>query len=174
MGLLGKRFATLDRPALVRELVRAYADEWHAHYNYQFTAHSLRGHHSPSTITLLEKKSAEAFERARQLAARILELDGRLPSKLGEIPEHASDKPFKLPRSLSDVDGVLRAVLDAERTSLRTYQGLYDRTHTKDAVTALMAQEFLAAAVHGEEELERLMGDRAGEMTGTNGRSKDS
>jgi ferritin-like protein len=172
VGQLAKRFASLDRSALIRELTRAYSDEWHAHYNFRFTAQSLRGHHSPSTIQLLMRKSAEALERADLLAARIVELGGEIPPKVAEIVEKASDKPFKLPHSLSDVAAVLRAVLDAERTSLRTYQALYDRTHTKDPVTALMAQQYLAACVHGEEELERLIGDPAPEMTGTNGRSK--
>jgi ferritin-like protein len=67
---------------------------------------------------------------------------------------------------MADVQGVLKAVLDAERTSLRTYQQLYARTRTKDPVTALMAQEYLAAVVRGEEELERLIGDRAPAMKG--------
>jgi ferritin-like protein len=74
---------------------------------------------------------------------------------------------FKLPKSMSDVQGVLKAMLDAERTSLRTHQGLYDRTRVKDPVIALIAQEYLAAVVRGEEELERLISDRAPGMKGT-------
>jgi ferritin-like protein len=74
---------------------------------------------------------------------------------------------FKLPKSMSDVQGVLKAMLDAERTSLRTHQGLYDRTRVKDPVTALIAQEYRAAVVRGEEELERLISDRAPGMKGT-------
>ena len=42
--------------------------------------------------------------------------------------------------------------MDAERTSLRTYQALYDRTREKDPVTAVLALEYLAAVVRGEEE----------------------
>jgi ferritin-like protein len=94
-------------------------------------------------------------------------LGGQPVAKLPDLIDHATDKPFKLPKSLADADGVLRAVLDAERTSLRTYQSLYARTHVKDPVTALLAQEFLSAVVAGEEELERLIGDHAPDMRGT-------
>jgi bacterioferritin len=147
--------------------MRAYADEWFAHYNFQFTSNALWGHHSPSTMVLLTRKSSEALARANRLAQRIMQLGGQPIAKLGELEHYASDKPFKLPTSMSDVHGVLKAVLDAERTSLRTYHALYTRTRVKDPVTALMAQEFLAATVHGEEELERLIGDRAPGMKGT-------
>ena len=167
MGELGKALARGNRARLLNELTRAYADEWFAHYNYQFTANVLWGHHSLSTIELLSRKSAEAFARTNRLAERILQLGGQPVSKLTDLIEHATDKPFKLPHSMSDVQGVLRAVLDAERTSVRTYQALYDGTRAKDPVTALLAQEYLAAAVRGEQELERLIGDRAQGLKGT-------
>ena len=166
MGELGRRFARVNRARLLKELTRAYADEWFAHYNYQFTANALWGHHSPSTIELLCRKSGEAFARTNRLAQRILELGGEPIRKLTNLIEHATDKLFKLPTSVSDLRGVLKAVLDAERTSLRTYQALYDYTRAKDPVTALIAQEFLVAVVRGEEELERLIGDRAPGMRG--------
>jgi ferritin-like protein len=73
----------------------------------------------------LRGRSAEALTRANWLAERIGQLGGQVPPKLGALLDHATDKPFKLPASLADVDGVLRAVLDAERTSLRTYHALH-------------------------------------------------
>ena len=166
MGELGRRLVRMNRASLLKELTRAYADEWFAHYNFQFTANAIWGHHSPSTTSLLSRKSVEAFARANRLAQRILQLGGQPIHKLTELVNHASDKPFKLPKSMSDVHGVLTAVLDAERTSLRTYQRLYSLTRVKDPVTALLAQEYLAAVVHGEEELERLIGDHARGMKG--------
>jgi bacterioferritin len=167
MGELGRQLAGAQRARLVKDLIRAYADEWFAHYNFQFTANVLWGHYSPSTTALLARKSAEALARANRLAQRILQLGGQPIPKLTDLVEHATDKPFKLPQSLADMHGVLTAVLDAERTSLRTYQRLYERTRDSDPVTALLAQEFLAATVQGEDELERLIGDHAPGMKGT-------
>src|SRR5947208_2299017 len=111
MGELGRRFARVNHARLVRELTQAYADEWFAHYNYQFTANVLWGHHSPSLIELLTRKSNEAFARTNRLAQRLLQVGGEPVSKLSELAKHATDKPFKLPKSLSDVTGILKAVL---------------------------------------------------------------
>jgi bacterioferritin len=166
MGELGRQLVGAHRVRLVKTLTRAYADEWFAHYNFQFTSNVLWGHYSPSTTALLARKSAEALARANRLAQRILQLGGQPIPKLTDLIDHATDKPFKLPESVGDVHGVLKAVLDAERTSLRTYQRLYERTRDHDPVTALLAQEFLAATVQGEDELERLIGDQAPSMKG--------
>lgn len=167
MGELGKQMAGASRLRLIKDLTRAYADEWFAHYNFQFTANVLWGHYSPSTTALLARKSAEALARTNRLAQRILQLGGQPVRKLTDLVDHATDKPFKLPASTADIHGVLKAVLDAERTSLRTYKRLYERTRASDPVTALLAQEYLAATVQGEDELERLIGDHAPGMKGT-------
>src|SRR4051812_7436012 len=124
MGQLGKKLSQLDLTDLLNILIRAYADEWFAHYNYQFVANTLRGYRAPSVIKLLTDKSEEAFRRTNALAAHILELGGQPISKLTDLVQKATNKPFKLPPSMQDVDAVLKAVLDAERTSLRTYQDL--------------------------------------------------
>jgi ferritin-like protein len=166
MGELGRGLVRVDRDALLADLVRAYADEWCAHYNFQLVANTLRGHRSPSVLDFLRRRTAEALSRANRLAARVVELGGRLPTKVPELVERASDKPFKLPDSMGDVDGVLKAVLDAERTSLRTYAALHERTRAGDVVTETLAAEFLTATVRNEEEIERLIGDSAPTMTG--------
>jgi ferritin-like protein len=87
-------------------------------------------------------------------------------AKLTELVQHATDKPFKLPDDLRDLDGALKAVLDAERTGLRTYQHLYEQTREHDPVTQALALELLTEAVHGEEQLERLLGAPAPELEG--------
>ena len=166
MGELGRQILRVDRDTLVADLVRAYADEWFAHYNFQFVANVLRGHRAPDLLEFLRRRTSEAFGRANRLAERIVELGAVPPSKLGELVERATDKPFKFPESPGDVDGALRAVLDAERTSLRTYAALHERVAGKEPVTEALAAEFLAAAVHNEEAIERLIGDAAPSMDG--------
>jgi ferritin-like protein len=60
----------------------------------------------------------------------------------------------------------LKAVLDADRTSIRTHHLILDLTRDKDALTSALALELLSEAVRGERELERLLGQQAPEMTG--------
>jgi ferritin-like protein len=166
MGELGRTLPQKPEAGIIQRLTTAYADEWFAHYNFQFSAIALRGSRAPSLAAYLSRKSRAAFERANRLASRLLELGENPPSKMTELEKHASDKPFKLPASLNDADGILRAVLDAERTSLRSYQTLHDLC-SHDPLTRALALAYLGESVKGEEELEKLLGDSAPEMRGT-------
>ena len=165
MGLLAKKFARPD-DELIRELLRAHADEWFGHYNYAFVAHMVSGPSSASISSLLRGKSEEALRRADRLAARLIELGSQPVPKLTELMDAASDKPFKLPDDLGDIEGLLKAVLDAERTSIHTHHRILDLTRNKDPLTSALALELLNEAVRGEHELERLLGQQAAEMTG--------
>ena len=166
MGRLAQQLAGPGRDALLEELSRAFADEWCAHYNYSFVAYVVSGPASPGLARLLRGKAARALRHADRLAARILELGGQPPAKIGELIERATDKPFKLPEDVRDLDGILKAVLDAERTSLRTYHELERRTADGDPITHALALDLEGAAVRGEQELERLLGAPAPEMDG--------
>jgi bacterioferritin len=165
MGKLGREIA--GTTVEVRdELLRAYADEWFAHYNYFFVSHAVHGPSSPPIAALLRRKSQEAFVRADRLAQRMIELGEQPVPKLTDLGDAASDKPFKLPDGLSDMEGLLKAVLDADRTSLRTFQHLLDLTRNRDVLTETLVVDMLRQAVAGEQELERLLSEEAPEMTG--------
>ncbi len=166
MGELGRAIVRTDVDAVRRALVQAYADEWFAHYNFRFVAGAMRGHRSPDVVALLRRRSDVALARADRLALRLVELGGTPPDGLADLPPRASDKPFKLPPSLSDVPGVVRAVLDAERTSIRTYDALERLTATGDPLTHALVLDVLADAVRAEQELERLIDDPAPGMDG--------
>jgi bacterioferritin len=166
MGYLARQLLQPERATLVRALIQAYADEWFAHYNYWFVANTVCGPASPAVAAFLRRKAQRALAHANRLAARLNELGSRPVAKLTELVEYATDKPFKLPDDVRDLDGALKAVLDAERTSLRTYQRLYEQTREHDPVTQALALEFLREAVHGEEQLERLLGMPAPELAG--------
>jgi ferritin-like protein len=153
--------------ALVPMLNQAYADEWFGHYNYFFAAQMVRGPSAASLGVLLLRKSDECLSRSRRLAFRICELGGPLIPKLSELLDLATDKPFKLPGDLGDVAGLLAAVLDAERTSIRTYHRLYSASRDVEPLTEALALELLGVAVRGEQELEILLGEPASEKDGT-------
>ena len=114
----------------------------------------------------MRRKSQGALEHARQLAERIIELGGQPIAKIGDVVDRATDKPFKLPENVRDLDGVLKAVLDAERTSIRSYHSLQEKTRGSDLVTHALVLELLREAIAGESEFERLLGEPAPEMDG--------
>lgn len=166
MGFIAKGLVS-NAAEIVKHLRHAYADEWFAHYNFRYVGFSLRGHRSPSVVEFLQRRSREALSRADRLGARIMELGGAIPARLTELCDDATDKPFKLPGTMADVDGVLRAVLDAERTSLKTFGGLISLTTATDPLTHRLAVDCLTSAVRNEQTVERLLGSAATEMDGT-------
>jgi bacterioferritin len=166
MGLEARHLAGAARPRLVEQLRRAHADEWHAHYNFLYVARTLAGHRAPSVITLLRELSTGALDRAERLAGRLVELGGKPAARVKDLVSFATNKPFKLPKNPTDIDGALKAVLDAQRTSLRTYSGLWRSSRSVDPITADLAARALADAARDEDALERLLGDTAPAMTG--------
>ena len=166
MGKFARDFAQ-PTEQLLSELRRAYADEWFAHFNYYTVSKQVSGSSAASLSELLRHRSERAFDRAERLGDRLMQLGGELPSKLGELTENATDKPFKLPDDLSDLAGMLRAVLDAERTTLRLQHHIYALCRDQDPVTASLAVQLIAEAERGEQQLQTLLGDEAPEMTGT-------
>jgi bacterioferritin len=166
MGQFAKQLVAVDRGSLIADLMRAYADEWCAHYNYSFACYVVSGPSSPGLVQVLRRKSQRALEHASQLAERIIELGAQPIAKIGDVVDRATDKPFKLPENVRDLDGVLKAVLDAERTSMRSYHSLAEKTRGSDLVTHALVLELLREAVAGEREFERLLGEPAPEMDG--------
>jgi ferritin-like protein len=81
----------MDRDTLLSRLTQAYADEWYAHYNYQFAANTLRGHRAPELLLYLRRRTAQAIDRATGLADRLSQLGGRPPGTLNDLAGHASD-----------------------------------------------------------------------------------
>jgi ferritin-like protein len=159
MGQAGRSIVGAGRARIVKALERAHADEWHAHYNFHVLASTLSGHGAPSVIEALERLSADSFARASRLGRRLSELGGRPPKHLSDLPPQASDKPFRSPDDPRDVEGALRAVADAQATSVRTYFALWKLTRASDPVTAGLATTYLSEAVRDEENIERLTGD---------------
>ena len=166
MGLLARELAG-ESEEILQDLVRAYADEWFGHYNYYFVSRTVSGPSAESVGAFLLRKSEVAFERADRLASRIIELGGTPVPKLSDLVDAATDKPFKLPEDLSNVRALLEAVLDAERTSMRTHSAIYAKSREQDPLTAALALELLREAAQGEQQLERLLADSAPDKTGT-------
>jgi len=165
MGKLAQEMAP-NHESVLPELLRAYADEWFGHYNYYFVSRMVNGPSAESIGAFLRQRSQVALDRADRLASRIIELGGTPVQKLTELVEAATDKPFKLPEDLSDVTALLEAVLDAERTSMRTQSLIYAMARDSDPLTSELALDLLKEAAQGEQQLERLLSDSVPEKTG--------
>ncbi len=159
MGQQGRAIITVDVQTVVKALRAAYADEWLAHYNYLHVAQVVTGLNAPQIAGMLTTRAGDELAHAQQIAARILELGGTLPADWAEIPTLTEGPAFTLPKKSSDLTGILKAVLEAERHAIKTYKALSDLTLHKDAVTHELAETLLADEVKDEEETENLLGE---------------
>ena len=159
MGRKGREIVELDVKEILKALRAAYADEWLAHYNYLHAAQITTGLNAPQVAGMLKTRAADELTHALTLGERILELGGTLPTGWSEIPKLANSSAFPLPKNPSDLKGILKAVLNAEREAIETYQALLKATLHKDTVTHELAEELLADEVKDEEETENLLGE---------------
>lgn len=160
MGRLGRQIVKeVDVRQVIKQLQAAYADEWLAHYNYLHAAQVATGLNAPQVSSMLSARATEELGHATQLGERILELGGQLPSSWSDIPKLANTPTFRMPKSSSDLKGMLKAVLVAERSAIATYQRLSHLTRHKDTVTHELAEELLADEVKDEEHTENLIGE---------------
>ena len=159
MGRRGREIIEVDVQPIIEALRAAYADEWLAHYNYLLAAQIATGLDAPQVSSMLTTRAADELTHATRLGERILELGGRLPSDWSEIPKLANVRAFVLPKKSSDMRGILKAVLAAERSAINTYTELIKMTLHKDSVTQELAEELLADEVKDEEHTENLLGE---------------
>lgn len=160
MGKKGREIVReLDIKVVIKALRAAYADEWLAHYNYLHASQIAVGLNAPQVAGMLSSRAGDELTHATRLGERILELGGALPGNWADIPKLANAKRFELPKNPADLKGILRAVLDAERSAIDTYKKLSDATRHKDTVTHELAEELLADEVKDEEHTENLLGE---------------
>lgn len=159
MGHKGQQIVEVSLPEVVKALEAAYADEWLAHFNYLHAAQIATGLNAPQVAGMLKARAADELTHAMTIGERILELGGELPGNWADIPKIARCAEFHLPKSTSDMKGLLKAVLKAERCAIDTYKSLLKMTLHKDTVTQELAETLLADEVRDEEETENLIGE---------------
>ncbi|MBI2884764.1 MAG: hypothetical protein HYY15_01155 [Candidatus Omnitrophica bacterium] len=159
MGRRGREILDTPVEPIIQALRAAYADEWLAHYYYLHAAQTASGINAPQVASMLTARAGDELTHATRLGERILELGGTLPADWLEIPRLSNSKRIEFPRKTSDVIGILKAVLKAERSAINTYQELSRMTRHKDTVTHELSEELLADEVKDEEHTENLIGD---------------
>ena len=159
MGKKGREIVAADVKVVIKALKAAYADEWLAHYNYLHAALVATGLNAPQVAGMLRTRAGDELGHSQLIGERILELGGELPSEWCGISELSKGPEFQMPKRASDLTGILKAVLKAERHAIQTYKDLLDATMHKDPVTSELAETLLADEVKDEEETENLLGE---------------
>lgn len=159
MGKKGREIVELAVPELIEDLNRAYADEWVATYYYKLAATVASGMNAPVIAGELKKIADDEEEHADELAARIIQLGGTPISDLAQIPKKANCPSVNLPKEPSDLKGIVKAIIEAERCAIGVYDKLLKKVMMgKDPVTFHLIRHILEEEVKHEDDFENLLG----------------
>ncbi len=157
MGKQARAIADLSLKDLMKDLNKAYCDEWLAFYLYWYMAQTVSGRNYEGVKGALEKLAKEEFEHATELADLI--------TKLGDVPvanpmelEKGANAPYLMPpKNTADINRIIRIVAEAEAGAIEVYSKLAKKTFGKDTVTYQLVSHILSEEVDHEEMFENLL-----------------
>jgi bacterioferritin len=156
MGKQGTKIVGLNVKELIKDLNRAYCDEWLAYYSYWYMAQIVTGMGYEDMSEFLEKTAKDEAEHAGEIANRILELGGMPLSNPMELEKNANGPYPVPPKDTSDYKNFIEVVLDAEATAIEVYNKIASKTQGRDHVTYQLISHILAEEVGHEERFEDL------------------
>lgn len=156
MGKQGTKIVGLEIQDLIKDLNKAYADEWLAHYAYWHMARTTTGASYEDMSEFLDKIAKDETEHAGEIADRIIELGGLPITHPMELEKNANAPYPKPPKGTSDYDKIIKVVLEAEAGAIDVYNKIAAKTMGKDHVTYQLICHILAEEVNHEEMFEDL------------------
>ncbi|MEK6647654.1 MAG: ferritin-like domain-containing protein [Candidatus Firestonebacteria bacterium] len=157
MGKQGTKIVKVDVKDLIKDLNKAYADEWLAYYSWWYMSKIVTGKGYEDMSEFLEKIAKDEEEHASELADRIIELGGLPISNPMELEKNANASYPKPPKGTSDYDSIIKTVTLAEAGAIDVYEKIAAKTLGKDHVTYQLACHILAEEVKHEEMFEDLL-----------------
>lgn len=157
MGKQARAIVDLSLKELVKDLNKAYADEWLAFYLYWYMAQTVSGRAYEDIKEMLEKVAKDELEHATELADLI--------TVLGDVPianpmdlEKNANSPYMMPpKNTADVSRIIRIVTEAEAGAVEVYNKIVKKTLGKDNVTYQLVSHILSEEVAHEEMFENLL-----------------
>jgi bacterioferritin len=157
MGKTAIKIAGLDVEDLIKDLNRAYCDEWLAYYSWWYMARVVAGQGYEDMSEFLDKIAKEEEEHADELANRIVELGGFPLSNPMELEKNANAPYPKPPKEISDYKKIIKVVMDGEAGAIDVYNKIAAKTMGKDHATYQLACHILAEEIKHEEMFQNLL-----------------
>jgi bacterioferritin len=160
MGKKGREIVEIDINELLKELNAAYADEWIAFFYYTWAADFIEGPDYPTVASELDRIAKEEFEHMSELADRILELGGEPERDLEDLQKIANCKKVVFLKNERNLEGVLKAVADAEGCAIDVYSKILRKLspcYERDARTFHLIEHILSEEIQHEEAFENLL-----------------
>lgn len=157
MGKKSREIVDLDLKDLIKDLNKAYCDEWLAFYSYWYMAQSVEGMGYEDMAEFLDKTAKDELEHATELAQRIIELGGLPINKVSDLEKNANAPYPGVMKKLSDYKEIIKIVTDAEAGAIEVYNKIATKTLGKDHDTYQLATHILGEEIGHEETFENLL-----------------
>jgi bacterioferritin len=157
MGKQLRNIVDLSLKELVKDLNKAYCDEWLAFYLYWYIAQAVSGRAYEDIKEFLEKLAKDELEHAQELADQIIKLGDMPTANPMELEKNANAPYMMPPKNTADINRIIRVVLEAEAGAIDVYNKIAKKTLGKDHVTYQLVTHILSEEAEHEEMFENLM-----------------
>ena len=157
MGKQGRAIVEVSLKDLVKDLNKAYADEWLAFYLYWYMAQTVSGRAYEDISEMLGKLAKEELEHATELADLIVKLGDAPIANPMDLEKNANAPYLMPPKNTADINRIIRIVTEAEAGAIEVYSKIAKKTLGKDHVTYQLVTHILSEEVNHEEIFENLL-----------------
>lgn len=157
MGKQARAIVDLSIKDLVKDLNKAYCDEWLAFYLYWYMAQVVSGKAYEDIAEFLNKIAKDELEHAQELADLITKLGDVPIANPMELEKHANAPYMMPPKNTADINRIIRIVTEAEASAIDVYNKIAKKTFGKDHVTYQLVTHILSEEVGHEETFENLL-----------------
>lgn len=149
----------VDVDKLLDLLVTNASAELTTFYYYTLLRVNLIGLQGEGVKEIAETARIEDRNHFEALVPRIYELGGELPGDMVNFHNISACPPAKLPKDPSDVNAMLKVLVEAERCAVRGYTEICNLTAGKDHRTYALAQAILHEEVEHEAWFSEFLGE---------------
>ncbi len=160
MGKRAREIVGVDIKELIKDLDRAYCDEWLAYYAWWYMAQVVDGPGYEDMAEFLNKIAKDELEHATELAERIVELGGLPTNRIGNLDKGGNAPYPGVMKKLSDYGEIIKLVTTAEAGAIDVYNKIAKKTFGKDHDTYQLACHIMGEEIGHEEMFENLIGSK--------------
>jgi len=157
MGKKSREIVGLDLKDLLKDLDKAYCDEWLAYYAWWYMAQAVEGKGYEDMAEFLNKIAKDELEHATELAERIIELGGLPTNNPINLVKNSNGGYPGVMKRLCDYDEIIKLVTAAEAGAIEVYNKIAKKTFGKDHDTYQLAVHIMGEEIGHEEMFENLI-----------------
>jgi ferritin-like protein len=151
--------AGIDVDKLLHLLISNASAELTTFYYYTILRVNLIGLEGEGIKAIAESARIEDRNHFEALVPRIYELGGELPNNMNVFHDMSACPPARLPDDVTDVQAILRVLVEAERCAVRGYTEICNYTAGKDHRTYQLAQAILNEEIEHEAWFAEFLGE---------------